>query len=232
MHPLFKHSVSRLLFLGSLLLAGCGAASASGDGSGSGSADASGYPQMKAMVLDIMHSKQGMDTLKDTISTSEFKRSVAITETDVKKAVEQMVNTQNQKQTFLSQAMKDPKFAASMVQAALPQIADIQKQLLNEPQYQKQLLALFKSPDYQQMQLDLLKSPDYRNEIMKIMTEALQQPTFRVMFTDSMKQAAKAATSQQQSSKSGGKQGGNQSGGSSSDSEGGGGESSDSGDES
>ena len=233
MNPLFKQRTSSILLISSLLLTGCGSASASGstntessNSNQSETSSTSGYPQIKAMVLDILHSKEGTTTLKDTISSPDFKRSAAISEVDVQKAVEKIVKTEDQKKTFLSQAMKDPQFSASMVEAARPQMTDLQKKLMKDPEYQKELLALMKSTDFQQMQFDLLKSPEYRKEVMKIMTEALDQPTFRLLFMDSLKQAVKETAGGQKENMTGSKQQGKSSSGkedSSQDSGGGGG---------
>ena len=229
MNPLFKRKASSIALISSLLLAGCGSTSASGNsgqesGSSNPTASSAGYPQIKAMVLDILHSKEGMNTLKDTISSPEFKQSAIVSEIDVQKAVEKMVKTEDKQKTFLSQAMKDPKFSSSMVEAALPQVTKIQKQLIKDPDYQKELLALMQSSEYQQMQFDLLKSPEYRKEIMKIMTEALEQPSFRLLFMDSLKQAVKEAAGGQKEKITGSKEQGkgkSGQGGGSQDSEGG-----------
>lgn len=179
------------------LLTGC---SAGGEQSTTGQSDQSQkqaagkptYPDIKTMVLDILHSKEGMTTLKDTMSSPEFKRSAAITEVDVQAALEKALS-QGQNKSFLSSQMKDTKFAAAVVQSSRPQMVEIQKGLMHDPEYQKELLTLMQSPEFQQSQFELLKSPEYRKEIMKIMTEALQEPTFRLLFMDSMKEAVKAA---------------------------------------
>ena len=188
-----------LLLTTFLLLTGCGAGGQQG-ATGQSENDptqkqATGkptYPDIKAMVLDILHSKEGMTTLKDTMSSPEFKRSTAITEADIQAALEKTL-AQGQNKSFLSSQMKDTTFAAAVVKSSRPQMVEIQKGLMRDPEYQKQLLTLMKSPEFQQSQFELLKSPEYRKEIMKIMTEALQQPTFRLLFMDSMKEAVKAA---------------------------------------
>lgn len=227
------------------LLTGCGAG---GEQSTTGQSDQSQkqtagkptYPDIKTMVLDILHSKEGMATLKDTMSSPEFKRSAAITETDVQAALEKTL-AQGQNKSFLSSQMKDTKFAAAIVKSSRPQMVEIQKGLMRDPEYQKQLLSLMQSPEFQQSQFELLKSPEYRKEIMKIMTEALQEPTFRLLFMDSMKEAVKAAgggdkqkmgQQQEKGSKKGGqdkKESGGSEGGGGEGSESGGGEGSESG---
>lgn len=150
------------------------------------------YPDIKAMVIDILHSKDGMNTLKDTISTPEFKRQAAITDADISAAVEKALQ-QGQNKSFLADQMKDTTFAAAIVKASRQQMTEVQKQLMKDPEYQKSLLTLMASPEFQQTQLQLLKSPEYRKEVMKIMTEALQEPTFRLLFMDSMKEAVKSS---------------------------------------
>ncbi|KYP79662.1 spore germination lipoprotein GerD [Ferroacidibacillus organovorans] len=165
-----------------------GAAGKSGQASSGGTA----YPDLKAMVLDILHSKEGMATLRDTMTSPEFKRLSVVTQADISTAVEKTLQ-QGKNKSLLTEQMKDPQFAAAVVNASKEQLTNVQKQLMTDPTYQKDLLALMKSPEYQKMQFDLLKSPEYRKEIMMIMTEALQLPTFRLLFQDSMKEAVKQA---------------------------------------
>lgn len=206
---LFQLLVPSLLLTSSYALSGCGEDASSAEVAGatqnqgqgqqkqSGSQGQASYPEVKSMVLDILHSKEGMSTLQDTMSSPEFKRATAITDGDIQAAVEKTLQ-QGQNKHFLAEQMKDTQFAAAIVKAAEPQMMDIERQLMRDPSYQKDLLTLMKSPEFQQSQLELLKSPEYRKEVMKIMTEALQEPTFRLLFTDSMKEAVKAAGGGQQ----------------------------------
>ncbi|MCY0874877.1 MAG: spore germination lipoprotein GerD [Firmicutes bacterium] len=205
-HRLFQLLVPSLLLASCYTLSGCGEDSAGADVAGASqnqgqqkqqSGSPTSYPEVKSMVLDILHSKEGMATLQDTMSSPEFKRATAITNGDIQAAVEKTLQ-QGQNKHFLADQMKDTQFAAAVVKAAEPQMMDIQRQLMRDPTYQKDLLTLMKSPEFQQSQLELLKSPEYRKEVMKIMTEALQEPTFRLLFTDSMKEAVKAAGGGQQ----------------------------------
>jgi spore germination protein D len=150
------------------------------------------YPEVKAMVLDILHSKEGMDTLKDTLATPEFKKAAAVTQSDVADAVEKMLS-QDKGKAFLSQQMQDPKFAAAFVTGSKDQMAAILQKLIKDPEYQQQLLTLMESPEFQKMEFTLFQSPEYRKEVMKIMTEALQDPAFAGPFDESMKRAVKAS---------------------------------------
>lgn len=228
----FAKTRSALTAIAFLLVTGCSGGSnqsaqegqTSGNPSSKQGANPAGYPEIKTMVLDILHSQDGMTTIKDTISSPEFKRSAAITSTDVAAALEKSLS-QGKNKSFLTDQMKDPQFAAAFVKAARTQMAGIQQDLMKDPAYQKQLLALMESPEYMKTQFTLLKSPEYRKEVMKIMTEALQEPTFRLLFTESMKEAVKSAgggqaekmgqqkKSQSQSSDSESKEGGGGGGG-------------------
>ena len=185
--------------LAAMLLSGCGsnggqaadAAQASPEQTQAGGTKPD-YPAIKTMVLDILHSKEGMSTLQDTMSSPEFKRLTAVTQADVAAAVERTIR-QGQNQSFLAQQMKDPEFAAALVTASRTQMMEIQRQLMKDPAYMQDFLTLLQSPEFQKTQFTLLQSPQYRAEIMKIMTEALRQPTFRLLFMDSMKRAVQEA---------------------------------------
>ncbi|UOF91928.1 spore gernimation protein [Fodinisporobacter ferrooxydans] len=183
------------------VLSGCGAA-AKPEASAQTSSQPN-YNEVKTMVLDILHSQQGLTTLKDIAKDPEFKKSLAINEQDMQTILEKTM-MKNQNQAFLQQQMKDPKFAAAIVKASKTESTQILKQLMGDPEYQKSMLSLMKTPEYQKMLMDLTKTPEYRQQTMNIMTQALQNPEFKLLFMETVKEAIKqGATAQPQQQKSG-----------------------------
>jgi spore germination protein D len=216
-------SVLSTLALGVFVVVGCGA------GSGGAGADASAatgqqdYGATKQMVLDILHSQEGKTALSDIMKDPTFKQQIIVSDADITKAVTASVESKKT-QSFLSEQAKDPKFAAALSKALQPELIQTSKQLMKDPEYQKDVMVLLKSPDFTQHLQTLLESPNGRQIMMKVMTEAIDNPGFRIKFEESLKQAV----SDEMKSTGGGKQqsgggkGGSQGG---SEGEGGGGES-------
>lgn len=199
-----------------LLAVGCGTGASMGaDVSGAQQQD---YGTTKQMVVDILHSTDGQKAVQDVLKDPSTKQQLVVTDTDISKAVEKSLES-SKNQNFLAEQAKDPKFAEALAKATQPELLALQKQLMKDPEYQKDMLVLLKSPDFTKNVQDLMKTPEYRGEVMKIMTDALNTPSFKLQFQDALKKAV--ADSMQQSGK---QSGGSSSGGGGGSSSSGGGE--------
>jgi spore germination protein D len=195
------------------LLAGCGGGSPAADAANS----QPDYTSTKQMVLDILHSGDGKTAISEVLKDPTLKTQFLVSQTDVTTAMEKAL-TSGKNESLLSQQLKDPKFAAALSKAIEPELIQQQKQLMKDPTYQKDMLVLLKSPDFTKELEDLMQTPTFRGQIMKVMTEALQTPAFRMQFQDALKQAV-ADSMQSAGGQAGGQ--GNKSGSSSGGSSGG-----------
>ncbi|BCJ87298.1 spore germination lipoprotein GerD [Effusibacillus dendaii] len=168
------------------------------------------YNQTKSMMLDILHSKEGRDTLTDIMKEPTFKKNLVVTEQDVSSAIVKTLNNDQTQKRILEAQMTNPNFAATMVKASKQEQQKMLKQLMKDPEYQNSILTLMKSPDYQRLVLTTLESPEYRQQTMKILAESLQNPEFKLIFMDIVKEAIRSGAGV---SKTGGQQGGKQQGG-------------------
>ena len=175
------------LILGALIMVGCGSAGGQA-GAEAGGAGQQDYGATKQMVLDILHSQEGKTALQDVMKDPSFKQQLAISDADITKAVTASIESK-QTQSFLSEQAKDPKFAQALAKAVQPELIQTNKQLMKDPEYQKDMLVLLKSPEFTKNLQDLLQTPQFRTSIMKVMTEALDSPSFRMKFEDSLKKA-------------------------------------------
>ncbi|GGJ00797.1 hypothetical protein GCM10010885_07510 [Alicyclobacillus cellulosilyticus] len=188
-----------------VLIAGCGGGSSGS--SAEAAAATQDYGTTKQMVIDILHSPEGKSALRDIMKDPAFKEQVAVTETDVAKAVEKTIQSSKGK-SFLSQQAQQPEFAATLAKSIHPELTQLLKQLMKDPSYQQDMLVLLKSPEFTKHVQDLMKTPEFRGTVMKIMTEALQTPSFRMQFQDALKKAV--ADAMAQAGGQGGQQGGGQ----------------------
>ncbi|MCL6592489.1 MAG: hypothetical protein K6T31_00810 [Alicyclobacillus sp.] len=182
------------------------------------------YSATKQMVIDILHSSDGRTAIAEALQDPSTKQKLVVSEADIAKALQTQLESK-QNQSLLAQQAKDPQFASALAKAIQPQLLQMQKQLLKDPQYDKDLLMVLKSPDFTKNFQELMQTPEFRGQIMKIMTDALQTPSFRTQFQDALKQAVSESIQQAGGSKGQQQQGGGQSGGQDSGSEGGSGSS-------
>lgn len=198
-----------------LLAVGCGTSTAGAAASGSGQQD---YGTTKQMVLDILKSQDGKTAVESILKDPSIKSQIIVSDMDIAKAVEKTLKSK-QNQSFLSKQAKDPEFAAALAKAVQPELISTTKQLMKDPAYQKEMLVLLQSPEFETHLQTLMKSPQYRGQIMQIMTDALQTPSFRTQFEEIMKKAVQ----QSMQSAGGQSQGGSSQSSSSGDSSDGGG---------
>lgn len=213
------------------LSVGCGSGGSMGADAGAsagGAQQQQDYGATKQMVIDILHSSEGRTAVGELLKDPSVRQDMAVSQQDMSKAIEKMLKNKKEK-SFLTEQVKDPTFAAALAKAVQPELTQLLKQLMKDPDYQKDMMVLLKSPDFTKSVQELLKTPDFRGQIQKVMTESLQTPTFRMQFQDALKKAVAESMGEQQGQqgKSGGSSGGSQGG--SSDSGGGGGSSESSG---
>lgn len=144
------------------------------------------------MMMDILHSQQGKQALKDILQDPSFKQSLAINQQDINQALTKAITSGGPSNNMIQSQMKDPQFASAMVKAAKKEHQDLLKTLVKDPEYQTQLLTLMKSPSYQQTLIPLMQTPECRQAIMKVMMDSLQNPEFKLMYMDTVKEAIRS----------------------------------------
>lgn len=194
-------------FVVSLLAAGCGSSS-SGQSATSSSSQAqeinykTDYNNTKTMVMDILHTKEGKEGLKDIFKDPTFKQALSINEHDVNQALTKSI-TSGANKNLIEAQMKDPIFANALVKASKKEHQEMLKALMKDPEYQNDMLTLLKSPSYQQTLIPLMQTPEYRQTIMKIMLDSLQNPEFKLIFMETIKDAIRSGAGVSKPSASG-----------------------------
>lgn len=204
--------------LGALIVGGCGMSDTGADVSGS--SGGGNYSQTKQMVVDILNSKDGQEALLQTMTNPEFKSQVIASPNDVKKAMTQFIES-SQGKTFLSEAAKDPTFAAALAKASQPELKTTIQELMKEPSFQQDMLVLLQSDEFTKNLQTMMQGPQFRSDLQKLILQTMQSPTYQVHFQAMLQQAIQKAMSAGQASggnssgggSSGGSQGGSGSGG-------------------
>jgi spore germination protein D len=179
------------------LLASCGT-----DNSSQGQSQANTYKEQKTMILDILKSDDGKKAISaanrsimngdvganSVAGQSQIKLLSANESLQLQMAVKDVL-TAKENNMFLTDMMKDPKFAGDFATAIQKETKQMFKELLKDPTYQKSLIDVMKNPDYEKMVLDVMKTAPYRQQMMTVMEESIQSPLFRAQMVELLKSA-------------------------------------------
>ncbi|TBL69231.1 spore gernimation protein [Paenibacillus thalictri] len=199
-----------------LVLASCGSDNNNAQG------NASSYKDTKSMVLDILKTEDGKKAIKEATDSSgqggeagggQLKVMSTGDTQQLQLAVKDVLTDTNSTK-FLTQMMNDPKFAGDFAKAIQKENKQLQKDLMKDPDYQKQMIDLMKNPEAQRIFLDTMKSQQYRQQTMSVIQESMQSPLFRTEMINLMKKAIEEQLQSQ--SQPGGQSGGKSGGGGSS----------------
>lgn len=172
-------AVAAALVACSLALVSCGQES-------SGGGNQMSYKEVKSMVIDILGSEEAQKALtKASTQTAEgegmlFAKSMTPQDHEQVKLAVKDVLTSPEYNIVIEKIMKDPKFAGEFAKAVSKDNKQIHKDLIKDPDYQKELITMLKNPEAQRVLFDATKTPEYRKQMMSGVTEAMQNPLFKL----------------------------------------------------
>jgi len=181
------------------------------------------------MVLDILKSEDG----RKAIAEAQSKASASSKGTGIKMlsegdaqqiqtAVKEVLTDANSSK-MLQEMITNPKFAGEYAKAIKSETKNLHKELIKDPEYQKELIQAMKNPEFQKMLTDVMKGTEYRQQTMSVMQDAIQSPLFRLELMNLLKQVMEEETKPKNQKEKSGKQGSSSGGNQASGKQGGGG---------
>lgn len=162
-------------------------------GSDQGSSD---YKELKSMVVDILKTEEGQKAIEEAYSKSESNsensQMLQMLESPQGEQIQLAVKnvlTDPSYPLILQDMMTDPVFAGEFAKAVQEENKDIHKELMKDPEYQALLLETMKNPEFEELFLEIMKSKAYRQQMMTVMTEALENPIFKLKMLELMEKA-------------------------------------------
>ncbi|MGG1597633.1 spore germination lipoprotein GerD [Paenibacillus naphthalenovorans] len=192
------------------VLTACGSEIQASSGNGGAT-----YKDTKSMVLDILKTEDGRKAIQEaTIQQNSKLQILSAGDTQqLQLAVKDvLVDTENSQ--FLQKMITDPRFAGQFAKAIEKNMKQLQKDLMKDPEYQKQMMDAMKSPDFENLLLETIKSTPYRTQMKAVIQESLQSPLFRLELMNLMKKVLQEESAPKQGQQSSGGGGGNSDGGS------------------
>ncbi|MEI3613231.1 spore germination lipoprotein GerD [Pseudogracilibacillus sp. SO30301A] len=167
------------------------------------------YDQTKNMVVDILQTEDGKKALQEIIADDKMKQHLVMESEVVKNSItEALVSEQGAK--MWQNLFEDPTFVESFNKSMEEEQKKLFKSLMNDSEFQKQMLELLQDPEMSKQTLTLIKSQEFRKHLEETIQQTLETPTFQARMQDVL---LKAAEKQQQSQGGGGEGGGGQEGG-------------------
>ncbi|MFY0546418.1 spore germination lipoprotein GerD [Brevibacillus sp. H7] len=135
------------------------------------------YKTVKDMVLDILQTEEAKKSVAKMMQDEKFQQSVMMDKETLRTTMIQSIAQPNNPQ--IKEAFKDPKFTSTLAKSMKDEHKKLMKDLMKDPEYQKELMAIMKDPEFEKGLMELMKSSAYRKQTMQIMKESLQSPLFQ-----------------------------------------------------
>ncbi|WP_438435286.1 spore germination lipoprotein GerD [Gorillibacterium sp. sgz500922] len=181
-----KKATTAMLTL--LLASGCTAPAQSSSDQGQS------YKDTKTMVMDILKSDEAMQQLQQSSGKSSSMRLLASQQGGQIQETVKNVLTGSDGVKLLQETFTDPAFAADFAKALQENNKQIQKDLMKDPEYQKQVVQLMNDPEYTKIVENVLKGQSFRLTMMTVVKESLSSPLFRAEMVKLMGEAIEQET--------------------------------------
>lgn len=160
------------------------------------------YETTKKMVVDILQTEDGKKAIKEILSDKKMKQELVIQSDTVKKALNEVLTSEKAKDMW-TKLFEDPKFVKAYAKAMADEHKKLMKELMKDPDFQKQMLELMQNPQIKKQMLTVMKGQKFRKHLEKTIKETLQSPLFQAKMTEILLKAAEDQSKQGKKSQSG-----------------------------
>ena len=165
------------------LISGCGADVQSGGGMQS-------YKDTKDIVLDILKTDEAKKAIQEAAvggsSGTGMQLLSAQQNVELQTAVKDVLTDPNYNKQ-LKEMMMHPKFAGEFAKVIAKENKQLHKDLMKDPEYQKQMLDLMKNPEFEKLVMEVMKTTPYRAQTMTIMQDVFQSPLVKAQLLELLK---------------------------------------------
>jgi len=147
------------------------------------------YDETKKLVVDILKTDDGKKALKEVLADESLKQELVINDKVVNEAITTTLVSDKGKD-FWKKAFEDPKFVEAFATSMKDQYMEMQKDLLKDPDYRKNLIEILHDPEMEKELTELLKSADYRDHLKEVVTETLDSPLYQAKIQEILLKAA------------------------------------------
>jgi spore germination protein D len=177
------------------------------------------YDATKKMVVDILQTDDGKKALGEILADEKMQQKLVIDSATVKKSIDETLTSEKGSEMW-KKLFEDPKFVETFYQSIEEDQKNLMKSLMNDPDYQKQMMDLLQNPEMTDATIQTLKSQQFRSHLEETIQQQLESPLFQAKIQEIL---LKAAEEQSKGGQGGGGQSGGQGGAGGGGGQGGGG---------
>jgi spore germination protein D len=166
------------------------------------------YDTTKKMVVDILQTEDGKKALGEILADEKMQQKLVIDSTTVKKSIDETLTSEKGAEMW-KKLFEDPKFVETFYKSVEEDQKKLMKSLMNDSEYQKQMMDLLKNPEMTDATIQALKSQQFRAHLEETIQQTLESPLFQAKIQEIL---LKAAEEQSKGSQGGGGQSGGQGG--------------------
>lgn len=147
------------------------------------------YDTTKKMVIDILQTDDGKKALKEIMTDEEMKEQLIIESDTVKDSINDVLVSQKGADMWKN-LFSDPAFVESFATSMAEEQEKLMKNLMNDADYQKQMLELLQNPEITEQMLDVMKSQKFRSHLEETIQQTIETPLFQAKMKDILLKAA------------------------------------------
>lgn len=180
------------------------------------------YDGTKKMVVDILQTEDGKKALVELMTDEKIKKELVIESDVVKDSINSALASEKGTEMW-GKLFEDPSFVEKFAKSMEEEQKGLMKQLMNDADYQKQMLELLQNPEIDEQMLKVMKSQQFRAHLEETIQSTLETPLFQAKMTEVLLKAAEKQGKEkgEQEKEGGGSEEGGSEGGGEGDGEGG-----------
>ncbi|GAB3795597.1 spore germination lipoprotein GerD [Virgibacillus kimchii] len=182
-----------VIFLSFFVISGCNAANPV--------QEEQDYEQTKKMVVDILQTEDGKKALKELLAEEELKQELVMESEMVKDSINEALASEQAKEMWAN-LFEDPEFAQGYAESISEEQEKLIKNLMNDSEYQQQMLDLLQNPEIEDQMLSVLRGQQFRSHLEETIRQTLETPVFQAKIQEILLKAAEKQGEQQQEGES------------------------------
>lgn len=184
-----KLIIITVIVLAVMLISGCN--------NGNASDKEGDYDATKKMVVDILQTEDGKKALREIMTDEKMKQELVLESDVVKKSINEALVSDKGKQMW-STLFQDVDFVKEYTKSMKEEHIKLMKSLMNDADYQKQMLELLRNPEMNEQMLNVVKSQQFREHLEETIQQTLETPLFQEKMQETLLKAAEKQGKQQQ----------------------------------
>lgn len=147
------------------------------------------YETTKKMVVDILNTEDGKKALEELLADEKMQQHLVMESKVVKDSINELLASEKGVEIW-SKLFKDPTFTKDFAESMAKEQEQLMKSLMNDAQFQKQMLDLLQNPEITEQMLQLMKSQQFRSHLEETIQQTLETPLFQEKMAELLLEAA------------------------------------------